>query len=207
MQGHIYLIDDDAGVRVSLSCMLQYLGYRVESYASPHAFLENSLPIAPAVLLLDMRMPYMSGLALQQELARLGRKTPIIFISGESQTQEVINAFKAGAINFLLKPFNMEDLLHAIRQALEHDQEQLKTLRTTIDAQRGYDSLTPRERQICQLVVQGLMNKEIAEKFECSLKTVKVHRARVMEKMGAQSLLELAEKIRNLPRQMKSAPP
>ncbi len=198
-QGHIYLVDDDAAVRASVARMLQYLGYSVECYTSPHAFLAQSFPIAPAVLLLDMRMPHMNGLALQQELLRLGRATPIVFISGESQTQEVIDALKGGAIDFLLKPFNMEDLLRAIHQAMARDREQLKTLRDTIDVQRCYNSLTPRERQICQMVVNGLMNKEIADHFGCSLKTVKVHRARVMEKMGATSLLELAEKMRELP--------
>lgn len=198
MQGHIYLVDDDVAVRASLSRMLEYLGYTVESYPSPHTFLEQSLPIAPAVLLLDMRMPHMNGLALQQELLRLGRATPIVFISGESQTQEVIDAFKGGAIDFLLKPFNIEDLLRALHQAMARDREQLKTLRDTIDVQHSYDSLTPRERQICQMVVNGLMNKEIADHFGCSLKTVKVHRARVMEKMRAASLLELAEKMREL---------
>lgn len=199
IEGHIYLVDDDAAVRASLSRMLQYFGYSVEVYACPHDFLENSLPLAPAVLVLDMRMPQTSGLALQQELLRLGRRTPIVFISGESQPQEVIDAFKGGAIDFLLKPFNIDDLLRTIGQALARDQQQLKSYRDTIDIQRSYDSLTPREREICHLVVQGLMNKEIAEQFECSLKTVKVHRARVMEKMGAESLLELAEKIRTLP--------
>ena len=199
MPGHIYLVDDDDAVRASLSRMLQYLGYRVESYASPQAFLEHSLPIAPAVLLLDMRMPQMNGLALQQELLRLRRKTPIVFISGESQTQEAIDALKGGAIDFLLKPFNMEDLVQAIHRAMARSRDQLSTFRHTIDVQRGYESLTPRERQVCQLVVRGLMNKEIAEQFQCSLKTIKVHRARVMEKMGVTSLLELADKIRALP--------
>ncbi|GAB3361992.1 MULTISPECIES: response regulator transcription factor [Giesbergeria] len=201
IQGHIYLVDDDVAVRASLSRMLEYLDYSVESYTSPQAFLEHSLPIAPAVLLLDMRMPQMNGLALQHELLRLGRSTPIVFISGESQTQEVIDAFKGGAIDFLLKPFNMDDLLRAIQQAMARDREQFKTYRDTMDVQRSYESLTPRERAICQLVVKGLMNKEIADHFQCSLKTVKVHRARVMDKMGATSLLELAEKMRDLPDQ------
>lgn len=197
-QGHIYLVDDDAAVRGSLSRMLQYLGYTVEAYASPEAFLEHSLPLAPAVLVLDMRMPQMNGLVLQKELRQLGRSTPIVFISGASQTQEVIDALKGGAIDFLLKPFNMDDLLRAIQQAITRDSEQLTSYRESIDVQRSYESLTPREREICQLVIQGLMNKEIAEQFQCSLKTVKVHRARVMEKMGAASLLELAERMRHL---------
>ncbi|MBY0454788.1 MAG: response regulator [Burkholderiaceae bacterium] len=197
-KGHIYLVDDDPAVRVSLLRMLQYLNYTVQAYHSPEDFLQNSLPIAPAVLLLDMRMPGMSGLDLQRAMQQLGRTTPIVFISGESQTPEVIHAFKAGAIDFLIKPFNMDDLLQAIHRAMAHDREQLKSYRSTIDARLCYQSLTPREREICQLVVKGLMNKEIAEQFECSLKTVKVHRARVMEKMGVVSLLELAEAIREL---------
>lgn len=196
--GHIYLVDDDASVRSSLQRMLEHLGYTVEAYDGPRAFLENSVPISPAIVLLDMRMPDMTGLELQAKMQSVGRTTPIIFISGESQTQEVIDAFKAGAIDFLLKPFNMNDLLRAIHQALELDRQQFTHYRKTIHIQLRYESLTPREREVCAMVVGGAMNKDIAEHFNCSLKTIKVHRSRVMAKMGVESLMELVDAVRAL---------
>lgn len=194
-KGHVYLVDDDPSVRTSLARMLDYMGFAVEAYAGPAEFLKNSLPVAPAVLVLDMRMPGYTGLQLQQDMARLGRHTPIVFMSGESQPQEIIDALTAGACHFLLKPFNMDDLLREIYKAMAHDRERLERYRDDVDARLRYALLTPRERDVCQMVIKGLMNKEIAEHFDCSLKTIKVHRARVMDKMGAGSLLELAEAI------------
>lgn len=197
-KGHIHLVDDDPSVRASLSRMLIYMGYTVDVYEDPSSFLKNSLPIAPAVLISDMRMPGMSGVELQRALLQLGRHTPIVFISGESQTQEVIHALKNGAVDFLLKPFNMDDLLQAIHKAMARDRERLQNYREQADARQRYESLTPREREVCQLVIKGLMNKDIADHFQCSLKTIKVHRARVMEKLGASSLLELVDTVREL---------
>lgn len=197
-KGHIHLVDDDPSVRTSLSRMLTYMGYTVDVYADPQAFLTNSLPVAPAVLISDMRMPGMSGVELQRALLKLGRTTPIVFISGESQTQEVIQALKNGAVDFLLKPFNMDDLLQAIHTAMARDRNKLQSYRALADTRQRYESLTPREREVCQLVIKGLMNKDIADHFQCSLKTIKVHRARVMEKLGANSLLELVDTMREL---------
>jgi FixJ family two-component response regulator len=156
------------------------------------------MPVAPAVLVLDMRMPGFSGLELQAELRRLGRHTPIVFVSGESQPQEIIDALTRGASHFLLKPFNMDDLLRAIHRGMAQDRERLGLYRNSIDVRLRYGTLTPREREVCQLVVKGLMNKEIAEHHGCSIKTIKVHRARVMEKMGVTSLLTLAEAVAQL---------
>ncbi|HEX5371849.1 MAG TPA: response regulator [Aquabacterium sp.] len=197
-KGHIHLVDDDPSVRTSLSRMLTYMGYTVDVYEDPQSFLKHSLPVAPAVLISDMRMPGMSGVELQRELLKLERHTPIVFISGESQTQEVIHALKNGAVDFLLKPFNMDDLLQAIHKAMARDRERLQNYREQVDARQRYESLTPREREVCQLVIKGLMNKDIADHFQCSLKTIKVHRARVMEKLGASSLLELVDIMREL---------
>lgn len=194
-KGHIYLVDDDPSVRTSLARMLDYMGFTVEAYDGPQAFLRQSVPLAPAVLVLDMRMPGFTGLELQAELARLGRPTPIVFVSGESQPQEIIDALTRGASHFLLKPFNMDDLLRALYTAMAQDRERLGRYRDDIDVRLRYEQLTPREKAVCQLVVKGLMNKEIAEHYGCSLKTIKVHRARVMDKMGARSLLELAEAV------------
>lgn len=197
-KGHIYLVDDDPSVRSSLTRMLEFMGFTVEAYDGPQAFLSRSMPVAPAVLVLDMRMPGFTGLQLQAELVRLGRHTPIVFVSGESQPQEIIDALTRGACHFLLKPFNMDDLLREIHKGMARDRERLSRYRDDIDVRLRHDSLTPREREVCQLVVKGLMNKDIAEHYGCSIKTIKVHRARVMEKMGAASLLELAEAIRSL---------
>lgn len=194
-KGHIYLVDDDPSVRRSLTRMLAYMGFRVEAYDGPAAFLRHSMPVAPAVLVLDMRMPGFSGLELQAELRQMGRHTPIVFVSGESQPQEIIDALTRGASHFLLKPFNMDDLLREIHKGMARDRERLGRYRDEIDVRLRYDTLTPREREVCQLVVKGLMNKDIAEHFGCSIKTIKVHRARVMEKMQADSLLALAEAI------------
>jgi FixJ family two-component response regulator len=187
------VVDDDPSVRTSLSRMLAYMGFEVEAHAGPEEFLKNSLPVAPAVLVLDMRMPCYTGLQLQKDMAQLGRYTPVIFMSGESQPQEIIDALTAGACHFLLKPFNMDDLLRAIYKAMALDRDRLASYCGEVDARLRYESLTPRERDVCQMVIKGLMNKEIAEHFDCSLKTIKVHRARVMEKMGVGSLLELVE--------------
>ncbi|MCU0762523.1 MAG: response regulator transcription factor [Hydrogenophaga sp.] len=194
-KGHVYVVDDDPSVRNSLARMLTYMGFEVEAHAGPQEFLKNSLPVAPAVLLLDMRMPGYTGLQLQKDMARLGRHTPMVFMSGESEPQEIIDALTAGACHFLLKPFNMDDLLRAIYRAMALDRERLANYRDEVDARLRYELLTPRERDVCQMVVKGLMNKEIAEHFDCSLKTIKVHRARVMEKMGVGSLLELVEAV------------
>jgi len=197
-KGHVYLVDDDASVRASLARMLEYMGYTVEAYESPQSFLRQSMPVAPAVLVLDMRMPGFTGLELQAELTRMGRHTPIVFVSGESQPQEIIDALIRGASHFLLKPFNMDALLREIRKGMANDRERLSRYRDDIDVHLRYESLTPREREVCQLVVKGLMNKEIAEHYGCSIKTIKVHRARVMEKMGANSLLDLAAAVASL---------
>lgn len=197
-KGHVYLVDDDDSVRSSLTRMLEYMGFTVEAYAGPEEFLRLSVPVSPAVLLLDMRMPGATGLQLQSAMVSLGRHTPIVFMSGESQPQEIIDALTAGACHFLLKPFNMENLLREIYKAMATDRERMRRFRDEIDVKLRYESLTPREKDICQLVVKGLMNKDIAEHFGCSIKTVKVHRGRVMEKMQVESLLELAEAVANL---------
>ena len=196
--GHIYLIDDEVSIRTSLTRMLELMGYTVESYPGPTMFLQQSMPIAPAVILLDMRLPDMSGLALQAKMAELEWTTPIIFMSGESKTQEAIDGMKAGAIDFLLKPFNIDHLMRAIQGAMLRDRQQFAHYRSVANVQQRFESLTPREHEVCDMVVDGKINKEIAEHFGSSIKTIKVHRGRVMEKMAAGSLLELAQMIKAL---------
>jgi FixJ family two-component response regulator len=177
--GHVYLVDDDASMRTSLCRMLRELGYNVHDFASAKDFIEHSVPISPAVILLDMQMPDMTGLDLQEELARIGRKTPIVFISGQSHPQQIVKSLKKGAMDFLFKPFNLEDLLNSVADAIE--------------LKRYFATLTPREKEVCHLLVQGLLNKDIAVRLGTTDATIKVHKARVMEKMRADSLQALVK--------------
>jgi FixJ family two-component response regulator len=191
--GHVYLVDDDASMRTSLCRMLQELGYNVHDFASAKAFIEHSVPISPAVILLDMQMPDMTGLDLQEELARIGRKTPIVFISGQSHPQQIVKSLKKGALDFLFKPFNLEDLLNSVADAIEFDRRQLKRVSKDVEINRYFATLTPREKEVCHLLVQGLLNKDIAVQLGTTDATIKVHKARVMEKMRADSLQALVK--------------
>lgn len=188
--GHIYVIDD-ASMRSSLSRMLINYGYTVNVFERPEDFIEQSIPVSPAAILLDMRMPTMSGTELQKRLNELGRNTPIIFISGESLPHEIVIAMKQGAIDFLFKPFNLDDLLKAIASAIEKDKEVFKVTTQSMTVTQRYESLTPREKQVCALLVDGLMNKDIAVRLGTTDATIKVHKSRVMEKMQADSLQDL----------------
>ena len=192
--GHIYLIDDDESMRKSLARMLRELGYLVEDYASAAVFFEKSIPIAPAVILLDMQMPDMTGLELQEQLVKLGRKTPIVFVSGQSHPHQIVEGLKKGAVDFLFKPFNLEELLKAVSDAIDFDSRQLKRVSLDVETRREYESLTPREREVCGWLVEGLQNKDIAVKLGTTDATIKVHKARVMSKMNVDSLQALVKK-------------
>jgi FixJ family two-component response regulator len=193
--GHIYLIDDDESMRVSLSRMLRELGYLVDDYSSAATFLQKSIPIAPAVILLDMQMPDMTGLDLQEKLLSLGRKTPIVFVSGQSHPHQIVQGLKKGALDFLFKPFNLEELLKAVADAIAFDGRQLKRVSMDVETTREYESLTPREREVCIWLVKGLLNKDIAVKLGTTDATIKVHKARVMDKMHADSVQVLVKKF------------
>ncbi len=192
--GHIYLIDDDESMRISLSRMLRELGYLVEDYASAANFLDKSVPVSPAVILLDMQMPDMTGLDLQEKLLKCGRKTPIIFVSGQSHPYQIVQGLKKGALDFLFKPFNLEELLKAVAEAIDFDSRQLKRVSMDVEAKKDYESLTPREREVCGWLVKGLLNKDIAVKLGTTDATIKVHKARVMDKMHADSVQVLVKK-------------
>ncbi len=192
--GHIYLIDDDNSMRESLTRMLRDVGYLVEDYASAVKFLETSIPVSPAVILLDMQMPDMTGVELQEQLVKLGRKTPIVFVSGQSHPHQIVQGLKKGAVDFLFKPFNLEELLKAIADAIEFDRRQLKRVSVDIETKREYESLTPREREVCTWLVEGLLNKDIAVKLGTTDATIKVHKARVMSKMHVDSVQTLVKK-------------
>ena len=193
LTGTVYLIDDDNSMRDSLARMLRDVGYSIQDFESATSFLQNSLPVAPAVIVLDMQMPDVSGLDLMERLEKLGRKTPIVFLSGQSHPQQIVKGLKKGALDFLFKPFNIDELLQAIDQALDYDQKQLKRNLKDGEIKRNFSSLTPREKEVCTLLVEGLMNKEIAERLGTTDATIKVHKARVMEKMQAHSVQDLVK--------------
>jgi FixJ family two-component response regulator len=174
--------------------MLRDVGYLVEDYASAVKFLETSIPVSPAVILLDMQMPDMTGIELQEKLVKLGRKTPIVFVSGQSHPHQIVQSLKKGAVDFLFKPFNLEELLKAIADAIEFDRRQLKRISLDIETKREYETLTPREREVCTWLVEGLLNKDIAVKLGTTDATIKVHKARVMSKMHVDSVQTLVKK-------------
>lgn len=192
--GHIYLIDDDDSMRASLARMLREVGYLVDDYASAMSFLEKSVPVSPAVILLDMQMPDMTGVDLQEKLIQLGRKTPIVFVSGQSHPHQIVRGLKKGAVDFLFKPFNLEEMLKAVAEAIELDRRQLKRVTLDIETKREYESLTPREREVCTWLVEGLLNKDIAIKLGTTDATIKVHKARIMSKMHVDSVQTLVKK-------------
>ena len=192
-KGHIYLIDDDPSIRRSLAFSLSSERYSIQTFDSPAAFLRDALPITPAVILLDVRMPNMNGLMLQSELLRDGRDTPIIFISGESQPSEIIEGMKKGAVDFLLKPFRLQALIEAVDIALDKDRALTAQRVKVMSVQERFLRLTDKEREICRWMLKGYGNKEIAAANGSAASTVKLHRSRVFEKMGCTSLSELLE--------------
>ena len=189
--GHIYLVDDDASIRSALAGTLERQGFSVTAYASAHEFLKHATPVSPAVLLLDMRMPGQSGVELQTDLAHHGWTTPIIFVSGESLPAQIVQAMKQGAIDFLLKPFSMQDLLTAVDQALEKDRAINAVLIKAREVERLYATLTPRERAVFESMIAGKTNKQIASADGSAAATVKLHRARVLSKMHVLSLIHI----------------
>ena len=188
----VFVVDDEARVRDSLDCLLRSVGLRVETFPSARDFLRRPLPDAPACLVLDIRMPGQSGLDLQQELLGTERVIPIIFITGHGDIPMSVRAMKAGAVEFLTKPFRDQDLLDAIHQAIERDRTALQRQAELAKVQARYESLTPREREVMRLVVGGMLNKQIAAELGTAQATVKIQRASVMRKMKAASVVQLA---------------
>jgi FixJ family two-component response regulator len=187
----VFVIDDDALMLGALSTLLRSIGLRVEAFASATEFLQHKLPAVPSCLVLDIRLPRVSGFDLQAELSRLGIKMPIVFITGHGDVPMSVRAMKAGAVDFLTKPLRDQELLDAVTAALERDQKRRSEEKLHSDVQARFASLTARERQIMALVTAGLMNKQAAGKIGISERTVKIHRGNVMRKMHAKSLAEL----------------
>jgi FixJ family two-component response regulator len=187
----VFVVDDDAPMRESLKNLLRSVGLRVEAFASAQEFLHSPRPDVPSCLVLDVRLPGLSGLELQKQMAEGDRHMPIIFITGHGDIPMTVQAMKAGAVEFLTKPFRDQELLDAVQHALERDR-QAREQRAQSDAlRRRYSALTPREREVMARVVVGLLNKQIAGELGTSEAAVKVHRQHVMEKMGATSLADL----------------
>ena len=187
----VFVVDDDASVRKSLSRLASAAGYRVQAYASPGEFLARRPEPGPSCLVLDVRMPGVSGLDLQETLASAVHEIPIIFITGHGDIPMTVKAMKAGAVDFLAKPFAGKDLLDAIQRAVAKDTRNLGAEARDDEVRSRVKRLTPRERQVLALVVTGMLNKQIASELGIGEKTVKVHRARVMEKMQAGSVAAL----------------
>ena len=195
----VFVVDDDISIREALKNLFRSVGLKVETFKTAQDFLSSERALAPGCLVLDVRLPGLGGLDLQRQLAEANREIPIIFISGHGDIPMSVRAIKAGAVEFLTKPFRDQDLLDAVREALERDRQIRRSGTEMAELRKRHRSLTSREQEVLGLVVGGLVNKRIGAQLGISEPTVKLHRARLMQKMGAETLADLfrmAEKLR-----------
>jgi len=194
----VFVVDDDSSIREAIESLVKLAGLRVETFGTAQEFLVRERPDLPGCVVLDVELPGLSGLDLQRELATHGIKLPIIFITGYGDIPMSVRAMKAGAMEFLTKPFRDQDLLDAIQQAFERDRAARRHSKEIAQLRQRFDALTSREREVMNLVVGGWLNKQIGFELKISEITVKIHRGRVMGKMGAESLAELVRMTERL---------
>ena len=190
----VFVVDDDDSLRRSLSSLFRSVGLRVELFGSARELLQGTFPDVPSCIVLDIRLPGISGLDFQSELARADIHIPIIFMTGYGDIPMTVRAMKAGAIDFLTKPFRDQDMLDAVVAAIEQDRKRRSSDKTTADLRGLFDRLSPREREVMGLVTAGLMNKQVAAETGLAEITVKIHRGNVMRKMGARSFADLVRR-------------
>jgi FixJ family two-component response regulator len=194
----VFIIDDDESLREALKRLFRSVDLRAEAFASASEFLQSKLPDVSSCLVLDVRLPGVSGLDFQAELGNANILIPIVFITGHGDIPMTVRAMKAGAVEFLTKPFREQDLLDAVRVALDRDRIRREQQETDSDLRARFESLTPREREVMAFVTKGLMNKQVAAEMNVAEITVKFHRGHVMRKMGARSLADLLRMAENL---------
>jgi FixJ family two-component response regulator len=194
----VFVVDDDSSIREAIKSLVSLVGLRVETFGTAQEFLRNERPDLPGCVVLDVELPGLSGLDLQRELAAHGINLPIIFITGYGDIPMSVRAMKAGATEFLTKPFRDQDLLDAIQQALERDRAARRHSGEIAELRQRFEALTSREREVMNMVVAGMLNKQIGFELGISEVTVKIHRGRVMTKMGAQSLADLVRMTERL---------
>jgi FixJ family two-component response regulator len=194
----VFIVDDDESLREALARLFRSVGLGVQAYATPPEFLASKLPDVPSCLVLDIRLPGMSGLDFQAELGNANINIPIIFITGHGDIPMTVKAMKAGAVEFLTKPLREQDLLDAVRTALVRDRARREQQSTEADLRSRFETLTTREKEVMAFVAAGLMNKQIAAKMELSEVTVKFHRGHIMRKMAARSLADLVRMAESL---------
>jgi RNA polymerase sigma factor (sigma-70 family) len=194
----VFVVDDDPSVRSSLKFLLSTVGLQVESFDSADTFLRKKRAGVPSCLVLDVRLPGLSGIDIQRELAARNIRIPIIFLTGHGDIPMSVRAMKAGAVEFLTKPFRDQDLLDAVRIALDQDRARREQEKDVKDIQQRFDSLTSREQQVISMLVSGMLNKQIAAELGTAESTVKVQRSRAMEKMHAESLVDLVRMVEKI---------